>query len=281
MSKELVSKFSPEEAREFIEEVKGDYGALRTKIATMWKGRIWLALGYESWQECIDTEFANEPIRPPKKLEQETIDELRSLGMSTREIATATDIPKSTVARRFESSTVPYGTVDDDERVVGLDGKSRSATQPSSPSADGAEDVVDAEVVADEGCPNPLVSDLGIEPIDVSLDDRDGLLSAAQIVQLVNDLHAGTRKPLPQVKRRSRLVEDVFALGLAKSNHFEDEQVTELGRDVADAVVVLSDLLTAMNGSDSTIRALLKDEDTVGSMRKAVKNLTMITGDRK
>lgn len=287
MSKELVSKFSPDEAREFIEEVKGDYGSLRSKLATMWKGRIWLALGYESWQECIDTEFANEPIRPPKELEQETIEELRSLGMSARGIATATDIPKSTVARKFEASTVPNGTVDDDERIIGLDGKSRPATQstpttpqPRSPASTGAEDIVDAEVVDDGPEDDRLASDLGIEPIEVAMNDTEAPVSGTHIVQVVNELHAGARAPLPQVKKKSKLLEQAFSTGLANSGQFEDEQITELGQDVADTVAVLSDLLTAMDNSGPNVRSVLTDYDTAGSMRKAVKNLSLITGDR-
>lgn len=287
MSKELVSKFSPDEAREFIEEVKGDYGSLRSKLATMWKGRIWLALGYESWQECIDTEFANEPIRPPKELEQETIEELRSLGMSARGIATATDIPKSTVARKFEASTVPNGTVDDDERIIGLDGKSRPATQstpttpqPRSPASTGAEDIVDAEVVDDGPEDDRLASDLGIEPIEVAMNGTEAPVSGTHIVQVVNELHAGARAPLPQVKKKSKLLEQAFSTGLANSGQFEDEQITELGQDVADTVAVLSDLLTAMDNSGPNVRSVLTDYDTAGSMRKAVKNLSLITGDR-
>lgn len=286
MSTALVSKFTPEEAREFIEEVKGDYGSLRTKIATMWKGRIWLALGYESWQECVDVEFANEPIRPPKELEQETIEELRSLGMSARGIATATDIPKSTVARKFEASTVPNGTVDDDERIIGLDGKSRPATQPTpttsppAPASSGAEDIVDAEVVDDGPEDDRLASDLGIEPIEVAMNGTEAPLTGTHIVQVVNELHAGARAPLPQVKKKSKLLEQAFSTGLANNGQFEDEQITELGQDVADTVAVLSDLLTAMDSSGPNVRSVLTDYDTAGSMRKAVKNLSLITGER-
>lgn len=297
MSTELVSKFTEDEAREFIEEVKGDYGSLRAKIATMWKSRIWLALGYESWQECIDTEFGDEPIRPPKELEQETIEELRSFGMSTRGIATATDIPQSTVARRVAVSTDPNGSVDDTERVMSLDGKSRPATNPRSPEpvaspqpAPQTEDIVDAEVIEDHSASamaggqsvddDRLASDLGIEPIEVSMSGTDAPLSGTHIVQVVNELHAGARAPLPQVKKKSKLLEQAFATGLANNGQFEEEQITDLGQDVADTVAVLSDLLTAMDGSGPDVRSAMSDRDTSGSIQKAVKNLSLIAGGR-
>lgn len=296
MSIELVSKFTEDEAREFIEEVKGDYGSLRAKIATMWKGRIWLALGYESWQECIDTEFGDEPIRPPKELEQETIEELRSFGMSTRGIATATDISQSTVARRVAASTDPNGSVDDTERIMSLDGKSRPAMNPrtattsSAQSVPDPEDVVDAEVIEDNSAPvtaagqstddDRLASDLGIEPIEVSMSGTDAPLSGTHIVQVVNELHAGARAPLPQVKKKSKLLEQAFATGLANNGQFEDEQITDLGQDVADTVAVLSDLLTAMDSSGPDVRSAMSDRDTSGSIQKAVKNLRLIASDR-
>ncbi|AZT92079.1 hypothetical protein [Brevibacterium aurantiacum] len=59
---------------------------------------------YESWQKCIAAEFGDEPIRPPKELEQHTIGELRSFGMSTRAISIATEIPQATVARKIRTS---------------------------------------------------------------------------------------------------------------------------------------------------------------------------------
>ena len=45
------------------------------------------------------------------------------------------------------------------------------------------------------------------------------------------------------------LLEQVFATGLANSDQFELEQITDLGQDVADTVAVLTDLLTAMDSS--------------------------------
>lgn len=301
MSITLESKFTEAEARELTEELKGDYGSLQVKISTAWQGRIWLALGYESWQDYLDEEFRDVSLRPPKDLEDQVIGELRAAGMSVRGIAAATDISKSTIDRRVADAGVPNGTPESTARagepdgtpadpapVIGLDGKSYQPQRPTPP-ADRSEDIVDAEVIeyeeswrmtGQEPDTDRLASDLGIEPITVTMTGTDAPLSGAHIVQVVNELHAGTRAPLPLVKKKSKLLEQAFATGLANSDQFELEQITDLGQDVADTVAVLTDLLTAMDSSGPSVRSVLTDQDTAGSMRKAVKNLSMITGDR-
>ncbi len=55
--------------------------------------------------------------------------DMRADGMSVRQIAEETKIPKSTVARVI-SSTVPNGTVELPTVITGKDGKQRQATQP-------------------------------------------------------------------------------------------------------------------------------------------------------
>lgn len=83
MALALESKFSEAEARELTDELRSDYGSLQVKISTAWQGRIWLALGYDSWQDYLDNEFRDVSLRPPKDLEEQVISELRAAGMST------------------------------------------------------------------------------------------------------------------------------------------------------------------------------------------------------
>lgn len=300
MALALESKFSEAEARELTDELRSDYGSLQVKISTAWQGRIWLALGYDSWQDYLDNEFRDVSLRPPKDLEEQVISELRAAGMSTRGIASAVDISHPTVYRRLRDAGVSNETPEDAARagepsdspavpapVIGLDGKSYQPQRPTPP-ADRTEDIVDAEVIVEESWrltgqepdTDRLASDLGIEPITVTMTGTDAPLSGAHIVRVVNELHAGTRAPLPLVKKKSKLLEQAFATGLANSDQFELEQITDLGQDVADTVAVLTDLLTAMDSSGPSVRSVLTDRDTAGSMRKAVKNLSMITGDR-
>ncbi|MEW2002662.1 hypothetical protein AB0365_07820 [Brevibacterium casei] len=156
----LESKFSEAEARELTDELRSDYGSLQVKISTAWQGRIWLALGYDSWQDYLDNEFRDVSLRPPKDLEEQVISELRAAGMSTRGIASAVDISHPTVYRRLRDAGVSNETPEDAARtgepsdspavpapVIGLDGKSYQPQRPIPP-ADRSEDIVDAEVMS-------------------------------------------------------------------------------------------------------------------------------------
>lgn len=283
MSTELVSTFSEAEAREFTEEIKADYGSLQTKIVTAWKGRIWLALGYESWQDYLDEEFRDVSLRPPRELEEQVIGELRAAGMSTRGIASAVDMAPRTVARRVENSTVPNGTVDDDSRVMGLDGKSRPASV-AKPESDTPSDehIVDAEVIAEDETEDfGLASTSGLEPASVDLTESSNTPGREHVVRAIRELHYGAAAPLPMVKKQSKLLEVAFSGGVSDLATLEADKVEDLGRDVADALGVLSDLLSAMATQPApTFQAALTHSDTVGSIKKTMTNLQVIDRSR-
>lgn len=283
MSTELVSTFSEAEAREFTEEIKADYGSLQTKIVSAWKGRIWLALGYESWQDYLDEEFRDVSLRPPRELEEQVIGELRAAGMSTRGIASAVDMAPRTVARRVENSTVPNGTVDDDSRVIGLDGKARPAAMPKpAPESPSDEHIVDAEVIdEDETEDFGLASTSGLEPASVDLTESSNTPGREHVVRAIRELHYGAAAPLPMVKKQSKLLEVAFSGGVSDLATLEADKVEDLGRDVADALGVLSDLLSAMATQPApTFQAALTHSDTVGSIKKTMTNLQVIDRGR-
>lgn len=269
----LVSAFSEDEARELTHEIIGDYGSLQMKIATAWRGRIWLALDYESWQDYLDSEFRNISLRPPKELEDQVISELRAAGMSTRGIASATEISQKTVSRRLQAGE----SHDSPDRTVGLDGKSYASAAPRPPREP---EVVDAEIV-DEPETTPegedrLAANLGIDPIHVDMSAGRSPIGSEQVHRLINELHAGGSAPLPMVKKKSRSLEAVFSSGYVDDHGLDQERLEDLGRDVADAVGVLTDLLEVMAEADAGAEAL-ENQDTLGSVQKALSNLNSIT----
>lgn len=276
MGAALVSKFSEAEAKELTEELKADYGALQVKIAAAWRGRIWVALGYESWQDYLDYEFRDISLRPPKELEEQVISELRAAGMSTRGIAAATSMSKDTIARRLESGTVSNETVD---RIVGLDGRTRRASNPH-PSPPSEPEIVDAEFVdvagEESAGEDRLASDLGIEPIPVDMSGR-APIGREHVNRLINELHAGGSAPLPMVKKKAKSLELAFGSGQLDAQDLDGERLEDLGRDVADAVGVLSDLLTELSATrPAGWAAALEHPDTVGSVRKSLTNLQLV-----
>lgn len=274
------SKFSEAEARELTEELKEDYGALQVKIVTAWKGRIWVSLGYASWQEYIDVELNDVSIRPPKEIEDQVVSDLRSLGMSTRGIVAATDLSKGTVGRVLDRASAPDGAVEEDQRVIGLDGKSRPARMQKPTHQPPVENIVDAEIVQDDEDDYDLVSASGLEPATVNLNESTSP-GREHVVRAIRELHYGASAPLPMVKKQSKLLEVAFSGGVSDLATLESDKVEDLGRDVADALGVLSDLLSAMATQPSpTFQTALAHSDTVGSIKKTMKNLQVLSRNR-
>ncbi|MGZ1492530.1 hypothetical protein [Brevibacterium sediminis] len=282
MSEITKSLFSEAEARELTNELQADYGSLQVKISTAWRGRIWLALGYESWQDYLDAEFQNVSLRPPKELEEQVVAELRAAGMSTRGIASATEISEATVRRRLDS-TASNDAVEADKRIIGLDGKSRPASMPSKhPETPESENIVDAEIIENDDADDySLVSGSGLEPASVNLSESSNTPGREHVVRAIRELHYGAAAPLPMVKKQSKLLEVAFSGGVSDLGTLEGDKVEDLGRDVADALGVLSDLLSAMaTQSAPTFQAALTHSDTVGSMKKTMTNLQVIARSR-
>ncbi|SMX81779.1 hypothetical protein BANT918_01373 [Brevibacterium antiquum CNRZ 918] len=285
MSTELASRFSLDEARELTDELRADYGSLQVKISTAWRGRIWLALGYESWQDYLDEEFRDVSLRPPKELQEQVIAELRAAGMSTRGIASATDLSQPTVVRRLSDSGDSNESPENDEPVIGLDGKSYDRQQPPKPPSapsSAREGIVDAEVIEDDDADDyDLVSASGLEPATVNLTESSNTPGREHVVRAIRELHYGASAPLPMVKKQSKLLEVAFSGGVSDLATLEGDKVEDLGRDVADALGVLSDLLSAMATQPApTFQAALTHSDTVGSIKKTMTNLQVISRSR-
>lgn len=282
MSTELVSQFSSAEARELTDELKEDYGSLQVKISAAWKGRIWLALGYDSWQDYLDEEFRDVSLRPPKELQEQVISELRAAGMSTRGIASATDLSQPTIVRRLSGAGDSNESPESSDPIVGLDGKQYDREQPktASPPAPSLDDnIIDAEVVDDDEEDYDLVAGSGLEPASVSLRESNNTPGHEHLVRAIRELHYGAGSPLPMVKKQSKLLEVAFSGGVSDLASLDGGKVEDLGRDVADALGVLSDLLSAMDRqSIPSFQSALSDTDTVGSIKKTVTNLQTISG---
>lgn len=286
----LESKFTRDEARDLTNELRSDYGSLQVKISTAWKGRIWLALEYESWQDYLDAEFQDVSLRPPKEIEDQVVAELRSAGMSTRGIVAATTLSKGTVGRVLERAGAPSGAPASDDagesssfQVVGLDGKHYSPGTPSqAPRSPGNQDIVDAEIIDEDDFAERSVADLGLEPATVNLSPTGNTLGREHVIRAIHDLHFGASSPLTMVKKKSKLLETAFAGGMGDLETLDADTLRELGQDVADTVAVLSDLLASIaNQRATTFIDALSDTDTTGSMTKAIRHLQVITGGRK
>lgn len=94
-------------------------------------GRVWTALGFDTWNAWVEHHFGDRPMLQVAREERgATVASLKAAGLNQRAIAAALGIGKSTVNRllaQADESTVPNGTV---ERTMGADGKWRPARRP-------------------------------------------------------------------------------------------------------------------------------------------------------
>ncbi|MCF2571077.1 hypothetical protein [Brevibacterium sp. UCMA 11754] len=145
-----------------------------------------------------------------------------------------------------------------------------------------AENIIDAEVIdEDETEDFGLASTSGLEPASVDLTESSNTPGREHVVRAIRELHYGAAAPLPMVKKQSKLLEVAFSGGVSDLATLEADKVEDLGRDVADALGVLSDLLSAMATQPApTFQAALTHSDTVGSIKKTMTNLQVIDRSR-
>ena len=88
-------------------------------------GRVWLAMGYESWDEWCDCELDGFKLPAPER--KKVVAELAEAGMSNRAIADVVGCDEGTV-RNDKKATAENSAVD--RVTVGKDGKARKQPEP-------------------------------------------------------------------------------------------------------------------------------------------------------
>jgi len=116
---------NPRQARTLTERIRSAMGDLMAEVAKAWIGRVWLALGYESWEDYCKGEFVHSPLSLPRDERKAVVIMLRSQGMSTRAIGAAAGVSDGTV--RNDLATAQNYAVDE-ASVIGLDGRTRTYT---------------------------------------------------------------------------------------------------------------------------------------------------------
>ena len=161
----LTGVLTEADARTLTAEIRGALVVAWDKIVIAYNGRVWNALGYDSWDDYCETEFDGSRIRLPREERRELVSSLRESGLSVRAIAAATGTNRETIrqdaaagdkklspAKPQLSEVITDDEVDelrvpdpDPQRTTGLDGKSYQRPTPKP-----EPDVIDAEVVEDE-----------------------------------------------------------------------------------------------------------------------------------
>lgn len=83
-------------------------------------GRVWLSLGYESWDAYTSTEFGATRLKLPREERQESVASLRESGLSIRAIASGLGISDQTVQRDLSAGVVNHYTSPAPVEVEGM-----------------------------------------------------------------------------------------------------------------------------------------------------------------
>lgn len=145
---EIVEPLSFDEATALTESIRGAVADLEEKVVRAFFGRVWVAMDYGSWDEYVQGEYKSAPLALPREDRRIQVASLRQQGLSLRAIGAVTGVSEATV--HDDLATVQNLTVP--ERITGLDGKDRPATQPEREPASSPE-INDTPLVAREACP--------------------------------------------------------------------------------------------------------------------------------
>lgn len=232
------------------------YAAMRQDIADAYAQRDWAALEYDSWHAYLEGEFGDELrqlARIPEQ-RQPIVGDLRGQGLSVRQIASTTGLPKSTVADKV--AQVSDGRTP--ASVTGADGKTYPAKKapaaaptpvgrpdaggavPVGPGPQATPEVEPAAPPAMNGPAGPDAQGLGGEP--------------------GSDSTGGARKDRPGVDPMEAL------RGVRGWQHRFGEQLDDLGR-LADMDV--DEVIE--HASDAQMRELVDLHERLGRLVDAVR----------
>jgi hypothetical protein len=134
-----------DQARELTDQIKADVSAVRNLVIEAFTRRVWVALGYDSWDAYCDGELGTARLRLPRHERPEMVAWLRTAGMSRRAIAPALGVSEGTVRNDLNAGAQNYApggeigeTLDaeivdtaEPEKITGRDGKSYPASKPA------------------------------------------------------------------------------------------------------------------------------------------------------
>lgn len=120
-------------ARRLTDQIRMVTEAMWQSVVKAWEGRVWLALGYGSWDEYCSQEFGTSRIALPREERDGVVMSLHTMGMSTRAIASATGVSKGSVSASI-SRAGTHGT-DEAGGEVGVSGAQNWAADTPTPQA--------------------------------------------------------------------------------------------------------------------------------------------------
>ena len=115
---EEAPQLTLEEAEELTYEIQQAATNLLDLVVRAYSGRVWVPLGYDSWDAYCEEELDAPGLRVPREDRQEVVQSLREAGLSPAAIAAVTKTSRRTVGRALEQ-----GGQNAHPASIGRDGK--------------------------------------------------------------------------------------------------------------------------------------------------------------
>lgn len=259
---EVVPSITLIQAQEITQKLRNEYGKVEELVVSAYANRIWLVMGYRSWDEYIDGEFKDLAVTPPKDQRARTIAAYSEAGMSTRAISAVTGLSKSSVNREVKKAR-EEGLTESDTPVRGLDGKVRKASV--APAVELSDDILDAPV-----------DDYGISGFSTSKKAESPVATAKKV-----ETPAVKNPVLQEVIERAADFEkaSIKAMEANGRERFDTKDVPEaLVLSTSRALLVASGLLQLMNLQPDLFDAR---EGTVEHLESAVVTLDAVLDSLK
>lgn len=138
VSGEVVNPASREESEAITAQLHQALENTQELIIEAFQKKVWLSLGYGSWNDYVTGEFAGLELNPPKEERVSVIASYHQAGMSSRAISAVTGLSKGTIGRELKKAK-EENLVADDVAVAGLDGKVRTYSKDKGQAEGGPE----------------------------------------------------------------------------------------------------------------------------------------------
>lgn len=264
--------YTAEEARELTDQIRAGMESVYHLIRSAYRGRAWQALGYATWDEYVTREFGNLHLRPPLEERQQVVVSLREVGMSTRAIATSTQMSQSTVARELRAAGESNDSPVESAPVHGVDGKTYAPRQRLQP-------VEDADVIEDEA-PEVLegqssiedlldrpASEAGVELLDLDARDEKERDRGRRVLAAFNG--SGSAAVPMLIKAATPLT--LLVSQVTGTAAVSDEDLQSVMKDSARAVRTLAHVMSVLRRVEGDQRAELQS-----TVRDAVEDLEKV-----
>lgn len=252
--------YTPEAAREVTDQIKTGMESVYHLIRSAYRGRAWAVLGYRSWDEYVIREFGNLHLRPPLEDRQDIVLSLREVGMSTRAIASSTQISESTVRRELRSAGASNDAPERESRVVvGVDGKTYSPMTRARVAEPGEVSSPQGSRTALDSVLDMPAEDFGIQPLDLNRRDEEQRGRARRVLTAFNGSGAAAVPALIKAATPvASLVSPATGKGLV-----EDEDLHGVVWDSVRCVRTLAHVIRAVGHVEgeslAEIRSTLRD----------------------